>query len=200
MGKAYANRKKKSERPEADFYRTPEILTEMFCDLNILDKDVLIYEPCCGDGAIVDILRSKGFSNIKSDDLRTTGKDFLEFDGVVPQIITNPAFSIFDETVLKCQEVCTDKFVMLAKVNFFGAYKRNESGVWKHLKQVYIFNRQVDYRSIKNEDRSFFVGNLITGWFVWDKSWNEDYWETRVLDVNDFAKGSYEKYLRGKSK
>lgn len=191
MGKAYANRKPIEERPESDFYRTPASLTHLLEKTGLLPH--IIYEPMAGDNAMVDVLREYGHY-VEVDDIRTTGKDFLDFQEKVPYIATNPAFSIFTETVSKCQEVCTDGFALLGKVNFFGAHSRVVQGTWGHLKHVYIFDRQVDYRSPATDDGSFCVGNLITGWFIWDMDWDNDYWYTHVLDVQKWATlGSYDK-------
>jgi hypothetical protein len=195
MGKPYASRKPIEERPESDFYETPACLVKELLNLNILNKNIPIYEPMSGDGAISSVLKDSGFI-VREDDIRITGKDFLEFNEVIPVVVTNPAFSIFTETVKKCQEICTDKFILLGKVNFFAAHTRIMLGTWKHLKHVYVFDRMVDYRTPKNDEGNFCVGSLVTAWMLWDKTWNEDYWMTSILDVNKYATlGSYERYV-----
>jgi hypothetical protein len=30
------------------------------------------------------------------------------------------------------------------------------------------------------------AGNLITGWFIWDMNWKEDYWYTSIIDVQKY--------------
>ena len=190
-GKAYANRKPLEERPEADFYSTPYCLTWKLLEQNLFDKSRTIYEPASGSGAISSQLRKAGFTVVE-DDIRTTRKDFLECTERYPYIITNPPFSLFDEFVLKAKEVSLGGFAMILKTNFFGAYNRSANGVWKHLKYVYIFDRQVDYRSPLRDDGLVHVGNLITGWGVWDMSWDEDYWQTKVVSVQEYCKlGGY---------
>jgi hypothetical protein len=122
------------------------------------------------------------------------GLDFLEdytwkeFD----YLIMNVPFSKFDLFVLKAQEITKDKFAFIGKTNFFGAYNRNKNGVWKHLKHVYIFNRQVDYRFFR-EDNKMQAGNLITGWFVWDMNWSKDYWMTSIIDVQKYMLSNKDK-------
>ena len=186
-GKNYANRKPLDQRPEADFYGTPISLVWELAKTGVLDKmSTPIYEPASGEGAIAHTLKDMGFSVIE-DDIRTTGKDFLQYEEKHGCIVTNPPFSLFDDFVMKAKEV-SPLVIMIAKTNFFGAYKRNETGVWKNLREVHIFNRQVDYRSPKRKDGLFHVGNLITGWFVWDRDWKEDYWKTHIMDVQKYAK------------
>lgn len=184
-GKNYANRKPIDQRPESDFYPTPYSLTRELMKLNPFPKATTLLEPACGEGAISYILKESGFHVIEKD--LKTGQDFMEETDRYDAIITNPPFSQFDSFVMKAKEV-TDQFAFIAKTNFFGAYKRNEMGVWDNLKEVHIFNRQVDYRSPTREDGLFHVGNLITGWFIWDKSWKENYWKTYIMDVQDYAK------------
>lgn len=194
-GKAYANRKSTDDRPESDFYRTPECLAQELVNLDILNRSVPIYEPMAGDMAIVSVLQNNGFT-VRHDDIRTTGKDFLKFDGKVPVIVTNPAFSIFTETVQKCKEVCTDKFILLGKTNFFAAHSRTIHKTWEGLKDIWIFDRQVDYRTPKNDKGHFCVGNLVTAWMLWERNW-EDPARLHILDVNQYATmGSFDKLAR----
>lgn len=192
IGKAYANRKKIEDRPKSDFYETPYSLTWELLKLGLFDFNKGCLEPASGMGAIHSILNDIFRWGCMGNDIRITGDDFLDWTEKYPYIITNPPFSLFDEFVLKAKEIATEKIAMIGKVNFFGAYKRVEKGVWKHLKHVYIFNRMVDYRTPVRDDGLFHVGNLVTGWFVWDLSWNEDWWHTSILDVQKYAKlGQY---------
>lgn len=184
-GKPYANRKKLRDRPQSDFYQTPRPLTWELMKLGLFDtyKDVL--EPACGKGAISSILYEHfGITHVHSYDLKNE-VNFLNEKEQIPYIITNPPFSLFDEFVMKAKEVAKEKIAFIGKTNFFGAEKRNRIGVWKHLKYVYIFNRQVDYRFFR-EDNKMIAGNLITGWFIWDMNWDENYWMTSIIDVQKY--------------
>lgn len=195
-GKNYAARKPIEERPESDFYRTPNSLTQLLCDTYEFADFKDIYEPMAGDDAMANVLRANEY-NVITDDIRTTGKDFLDFTGKVDYIVTNPAFSIFTETVQKCDEVCRFGYTLLGKMNFFAAHSRTELDLWKHLKRVYIFDRQVDYRTPYREDGAFCVGNLVTGFFIFDKGWDRGFWNTSIMDVQKWATlGSYDNYLK----
>lgn len=193
MGKAYANRKKVSERPDGDLYETPRPLTWELIKLKIFDFNKTVLEPAEGNGAITDILNNY-FYVVYSNDI-SYHEDFLNYErwGVdnggnlfkPDYIITNPPFSKFDAFVLKAKEVVKEKVVFIGKLNFFGAYQRIKKGVWKNLSDVYIFNRQVDYRFFREDDK-LIAGNLVTGWFVWDKNWDKDYWRTHIIDVQKY--------------
>ena len=184
-GKAYANRTANYKFNDSDYYPTPKSLVWKLVETGVLDKKQTIYEPAAGDGSITLALRDSGFT-VYEDDIRTTGKDFLTNESYNSQIVTNPPFSLFDEFVEKAKE-SADLVVFIAKTNFFGAYKRWDKGVWKNLRDIYVFNRQVDYRTPVRDDGQFHVGNLITGWFVWDKKWTENYWRTQIINVQDYA-------------
>jgi len=185
MGKAYANRKPEKERPEADFYSTPYCLTWELLKLDEFEYKP-IYEPAAGSGAISSQLKKYGFSVIE-DDIRTTGKDFLECTQHFPYIITNPPFSLFDDFVVKAKE-CSDKFAFIFKTNFFGSHSRFKNGIWNNLESIYIFDRQVDYRSPLRDDGYISCGNLVTGWAIWNSSWDKNYWKTKVISIQDYCK------------
>lgn len=184
-GKAYANRKPASERPESDNYPTPIALGIELAKLGILNKRKLILEPAAGEGQLTRTLESEGF-RVCDYDLHKDGYDFLLYkDMTFPQIVTNPPFSQFDYFVMKAKEL-SPFVVMIGKTNFFAAQSRYKNGVWKHLKHVYIFSRQIDYRTPLGSE-AMHVGNLVTGWFVWDRRWNKPYWNTSIIDVQKYC-------------
>jgi len=180
-GKDYA--RKKSNH---DNYNTPRPLTWELLKLGLFDYNRSVLEPACGQGAIVEELKQHfhkiHFGDIKNNfDFLDENCDFDKYD----YIITNPPFSQFDGFVIKAKEIAKEKFAFIGKTNFFGAEKRNRIGIWKNLKYVYIFNRQVDYRYFR-EDNYMQAGNLITGWFIWDMNWKENYWMTSIIDVQKY--------------
>lgn len=196
-GKAYANRKKQDERPESDFYETPRSLVwQLITTTDVLSGCKKILEPCCGNYAISEELQKYGFE-VTSRDIKY-GNDFIEDDYIGQRydaVVTNPPFSLFDEIVNKAKTV-SNKIVVIGKTNFFGAYSRYKDDFWKHLKTVYIFDRQVEYRTPPRKDGLFMVGCLVSGWFVFDMTYNGPA-EIKIMDVQEFAKlGSYETYIK----
>lgn len=214
MGKAYSNRKPVEQRPDSDFYPTPAYLIEelVYSDEfkvvielisayelvqehhKILGKNnIKILDPACGDGIFGKVLKEhlpKAFPaftfEIIEHDIRKDGVDFLSFESKneFDIVITNPPFSLFDEFVTKAKEVAPF-VIFIGKTNFFGAYNRYKKGIWNHLEFVSVFNRQVDYRSPVREDGKFQCGNLVTGWFFWNRNWKSNYWETSIMDVQN---------------
>jgi hypothetical protein len=184
-GKAYANRKPVSERPESDNYPTPIALGLELVNLGILNKRKPINDPAAGQGQLARVLGDH-YPVVIYSDLHENGVDFLkDYTKPLAQIVTNPPFSQFDDFVMKAKEL-SPFVVMIGKTNFFAAQARYKNGVWKHLKHVYIFNRQIDYRTPLGS-MQMNVGNLCSGWFVWDRQWNKPYWNTSIIDVQKYC-------------
>ena len=108
MGKAYANKKKKEDRPVGDFYSTPKSLVwvaQDIIDLEFPSYDVdTIFEPCTGQRAIAEELIHSGYNVIENDlypqydDIHQ--EDYLEIDTKAigmkwnNHILSNPPFSL----------------------------------------------------------------------------------------------------------
>jgi hypothetical protein len=84
-----------------DDYGTPDYATELI--VPYLKREWIIWEPCCGYGAIHNYLHSRGF-NIFGTDIKNGGMDALigqpsrQFDCVV----TNPPYSLKTEFLERC--------------------------------------------------------------------------------------------------
>lgn len=184
MGKAYANRKPKDKRPLADYYPTPQILTKKLIETNALKNYKNILEPACGNAKNISVVLENAGFTVHSKDL-IFGDDFLQTDYSnhnYDALVTNPPFSLFDEFVVQAKKYF-DHFFFIGKVNFFGGHQRHIDGIWKNLKNVWIFDRMVNYSEKNLYD--FDTGVLVTGWFEWDKSWENDWWMTHIIDVQD---------------
>jgi hypothetical protein len=185
-GKAYANRKLKKDRPKGDFYGTPISLLRELLETELLIDSRDILEPFCGKGNLSNELIKIGFKTTAFD--LYYGKkrqDFLKYNNQHNCIISNPPFSEFDKMVMHCKKIAKHVY-LIGKTNFYGAYKRNQNGIWKNLKKIYVFDRQVDYRTPYRKDGHFHVGNLVTGWHIWERGYNGPVtWE--IMPVNKYA-------------
>lgn len=197
MGKAYANRKKEADRPENDFYPTPGGLTLELINTGELNGYKNILEPCCGQYAISKILEANGF-NVTSRDL-IYGNDFLKDDysnEYYDAIVTNPPFDSYNQIIEKAKSINCKKVIAIGRTNYFASHSRNVEGFWKELSDVYIFDRQVEYRTPQLDIPDFCVGSLCTGWFVWTKGYTGDP-RVHILDVQKYATlGSLERFLK----
>lgn len=199
MGKAYANRKPIEERPESDNYPTPIPAVIELANTGILKKNVKYHDPCAGDRQLVNTMNRLGFMCTGSDIRDENPVDFLEDFTRRECILTNAPFSDFDNIINHAQEVAPI-VISIGKTNFFGAHGRNINGFWKHLKHVYVFDRQIEYRTpIGSMEMN--IGMLTSGWFLFDRRWNKPFWQMSLLDVNKYCTlGPIEKRVPKKKK
>jgi hypothetical protein len=125
-----------SERGD-DLYETPPVAVAALLERETLPS--VVWEPACGPGAIVSVLRAAGHTVIATD-LNDWGcpdsesrRDFL-FEQRAPDggecIITNPPYKLAQEFVLKARELAP-KVVMLLRLGFLESERRRnilESG------------------------------------------------------------------------
>jgi hypothetical protein len=188
-GRDYVRRT--SNRP-GDLYDSP------MCTLwTLLEKESFnnCLEPASGNGSLLKAAPSGMFTH--SFDLLKDGTNFLDCKEIWNgDIITNPPFSIWDLMVTHAKQIATGRICMIGKTNFFGCVGRYNSDIWNNLEWVYIFNRYIDYQTPYREDGLCHVGNMCTGWFIWDKRYTGNP-KIRLLDVSKYAvlgnykKGSY---------
>ena len=83
-------------REDKDFYPTPSEATVAILDFleskMLLRKTDRIWECACGNNAMVDVMRDKGYFVIGTD--ISTGHDYLATDVESDWIITNPPFNL----------------------------------------------------------------------------------------------------------
>ena len=105
-----------------DLYETPENALMLLDPILDTLKGKVIYEPCCGNGAIVKYLEKKGFTVIARDLYTTEVKrDYLiDEDPEYDVLITNPPFcskhKFFEKAILS-----EKPFIMLLSLSFMTA-------------------------------------------------------------------------------
>lgn len=181
---------KTTKRSPYDFYPTPHDCTQKIVNL-ILDhhfEPTYVFEPCAGDGAIVEVLRqywSKAFivaneinevhrSQLEwvewnyegatsfKDVLKIPTEDFQLYD----LIITNPPFSLAQEIIDHILTGVKDAprqpiVVMLLRLNFLGSQKRHD---WwqKHLPtSIQVLSKRPSFTGNGTDSQEY-------AWFVWD--------------------------------
>lgn len=111
-----------------DFYPTPPECTIALLDFlqmhGLISVSDVVWEPACGEGAIVSVLEGRGMQVLATDIQH--GVDFLESkedDRYCNWIITNPPFSKAQEFILRC--IREDRpFALLLKSQFWHAKSR----------------------------------------------------------------------------
>lgn len=195
-GKSYAARKKKSERPEGDFYQTPYSFTKILVNTGEIDFNKTAHDYSCGNGAIGFVLKDyfrNSFDFCETDIKHDSNLDFLKNMGWIKQYqtIQNPPFSLWDNFVLKAKEMKIRKIIYLGKINFFASHKRTKLGIWNNLKSVYVFDRQANLDMPLREDGKFYPGMACYAWFIWDLKYKKD----PIIKTVDCSKYVYSKRI-----
>jgi len=162
----------RGQRKKSDFYQTPYSITGQLLEVEKFENSIL--EPCCGKGAIVDIL-SKHYppDYIDCFDI-SNGYDFLKFDkGLYHNIITNPPFSLSFEFIQKSKEIYTDKIAMLLPVSYLHGQKRFNNKIFSELKCIYVFTRYPLLTSEIRSDGKYQTGMIAYAWYIWQKNHKE---------------------------
>jgi hypothetical protein len=158
-----------------DLYETPTVAVHALLRVESLPE--VIWEPACGPGSIVRVLRGAGHK-VHATDLvdygcedSTGGADFLmERAPAFPigAIVTNPPFRIGNEFVAHALALGIPKVVMLLRIQFLESERRSAILDNGKLARVYPFSNRlpmmhrVGWEGPKNSSAMSFA------WFVWE--------------------------------
>ena len=149
-----------------DFYPTPPSATQALLDREAFGR--VVWEPACGDGAISEVLKQKGYRVISSDIVdRGYGRveDFLRSTRRPESIVTNPPYTLAEEFVRKALAVTTNKVAMLLRLAFLESQQRYRLFKETPLESVYVFSRRLSMAQGGAERLS--SGAVAYAWFVW---------------------------------
>lgn len=163
-----------------DFYSTPIEAVQALLreEWSLMPKR--LWEPACGDGAIVQPLREWG-QIVRATDLVERGcpesearVDFLmtpaAYDAELG-IVTNPPYKLANEFVAASLERA-GYTAMLLRLNFLASQRR--VGLLKRLKRVYVFSRRLPMMHRDGWEGSKATSQTDYAWFVWDDKSNAD--------------------------
>lgn len=113
------------ERQSFDFYPTPREVTISLLDFLHIPENETIWEPACGQGHMVEVMRERGYDVVATD--IQSGTDFLTAD--LPQgvkwIITNPPFKVSERFIKRCLHH-KKPFALLLKSQYWHAARRQQ--------------------------------------------------------------------------
>jgi len=154
----------------------PEVATEAL--LRAEKLPTTIWEPACGPGAIVRVLRSHGhvcyatdIANYDSPDQDESGWDFLQQTQLpigVQMILTNPPFRHANQFVAHALALCPT-VIMLARLAFLESEVRTpilESG---KLARVHVFRKRLPMMHRLGWDGPRATSATAYAWYVWDQ-------------------------------
>ncbi|UPT91425.1 class I SAM-dependent methyltransferase [Bradyrhizobium barranii subsp. apii] len=183
-----------------DLYETPAVATHALLKAEKLPQ--ILWEPACGPGAIVRVLREAGHQVLATDliyhdslDQDHGGRDFLLerelpklADGnAVEAIVTNPPFKLAGEFVEHAMKLCP-RLIMLLRLTFYESKRRNSILDGGQLARVHVFRNRLPMMHRADWDGPRVSNPTAFAWFVWDRHhagpsiWDRISW-TPTLDA-----------------
>jgi hypothetical protein len=163
-----------SERGD-DLYETPACAVHAL--LAVEPVPSICWEPACGPGAIVSILRDSGRKVIATDLVdwgcsdAESGIDFLmERKAPTTAIVTNPPFKLAEEFVEHAINLAPEVY-MLMRLAFLEGMRWRTKGFEKHLARVWVFAPRLPfmhrhgYEGPKNSN-----SGMPFAWFVFHRN------------------------------
>ena len=155
-----------------DLYETPPCAVEALLRVEKIDGP--IWEPACGPGAIVDVLRGHGY-DVCATDLLGYGCGNPRIDFLMQRqcwngtILTNPPYKLAAAFVRHAITLAPN-VVMLMRLAFLEGVSRGD--LIDKLSRVHVFSRRLP---MMHRGGRFYEGKVATSaipfaWFVWDKS------------------------------
>ncbi len=126
-----------------DLYETPEVATRALLAVEAVSQ--VVWDPACGPGAIVRVLREEGRTVI-AHDLHDWGcpasearRDFLlEREAPASCIVMNPPFALAEDFVENAIALCPEVHALL-RVAFLEGLRWEERRFRDHLCRVHVF-------------------------------------------------------------
>jgi hypothetical protein len=156
-----------------DYYRTPPEATRAL--LKVFPyRNVKIWEPACGDGAISKILEAEGHTVVSTDlvgrGYGIGGIDFLMTqESMGPVIVTNPPFKLaapFVRHALFTLQVA--EVWMLLRLAFLESMTRRDIIDEGHLRDVYLFRKRLPFMHRDGwSGKTLASSGMPFAWFHW---------------------------------
>ena len=166
----------------ADFYPTPPWGTKALIKYETFTGTIL--EPCCGDGAMAEILKDTG-CNIIASDLHDRGygtqADFLSLTGPYTNIVTNPPFNIAEDILDHALKIATNKVCLLVRAPFLESVSRYHRFYKSQPpSRVYMFTERLSIYPAGQSAKG--GGTIAYCWMVWDKASIDNITELRWIE------------------
>ena len=158
----------KSEREDLDFYQTPSGAVQALIDSDLLRKNLKIWEPMAGNGAIAEVLKKSNFEVFSSDIVERKYKldnvsDFFRLEAFPDplsswQIVTNPPYNMADKFLLHCLSMRPSFLAVFLPVRYLEGIKRFKEIYSKSTpSDVIVFARR--YGCFKESDKEAGIVN-----------------------------------------
>ncbi|HWF96654.1 MAG TPA: class I SAM-dependent methyltransferase [Xanthobacteraceae bacterium] len=136
-----------------------------------------IWEPACGTGAVVKVLRAAGH-NVVATDLNaydcpdsTAAVDFLlERAALADCIVTNPPFKLAHQFVAHALSP-RPRVLMLLRLAFLETERRAAILEGCGLVRVHVFRARLPMMHRQNWTGRKATSGIAFAWFAWDRAW-----------------------------
>jgi hypothetical protein len=165
-----------SERGD-DLNETPTIAVEAL--LRVEKLPPVIWEPACGPGALVRVLRAPGHI-VHARDLVDWGcpdsqarVDFLmERHAPCDTALTNPPFKLANKFVAHALDLCP-RVIMLLRLEFLESQGRSEILERRGLARVHVFRKRLPMMHRHGWTGPISTSQRAFAWFVWERGHRE---------------------------
>jgi hypothetical protein len=163
-----------SERGD-DLYETPPVAVHALLKVEPLPR--VIWEPACGPGSIVKVLRGAGY-RVYASDLKNygcpesdSGIDFLMERSPpygVEAVVTNPPYKLAGEFVSHALELGIRQVAMLLRIQFIESERRSsilDTGIFA---RFYPFSNRLPMMHRAGWEGPKATSAMSFAWFVWE--------------------------------
>jgi hypothetical protein len=158
-----------------DFYATPACAVEAL--LRVENLPLRLWDPCCGSGTIVRVLRDSGREVIGSDLVERGdptcfgGRDFL-LERKAPDgcrgIVANPPYKLAEQFVAHALQL-SPLVIMLLRLAFLESKRRTDILERAGLARVHVFRNRIPMMHRAGWDGPKASSAIAFAWFVWDR-------------------------------
>jgi hypothetical protein len=158
-----------------DLYETPDVAVEALLRVEKLPR--YIWEPACGPGRIVNVLRKAGHKVFASDIVDygndAAVMDFLEMQdgGDASAIVTNPPYMHAEKFVRHALKLCP-RVIMLLRLAFLESQRRTDILEGAGLERVHVFRKRLPMMHRAGWEGRKASSGMAFAWFVWEHGYS----------------------------
>jgi hypothetical protein len=157
-----------------DCYETPACAVEALLRVESIPRRV--WEPACGPGSIVRVLKAHGHKVVASDivDYGCEDQIVLDFlkleedDAAMECIVTNPPYQLAEMFVRQAL-MCSPLVIMLLRLAFLESVRRTDILEKSGLARIHVFRNRLPMMHRKGWDGPKASSAMPFAWFVWER-------------------------------
>jgi hypothetical protein len=168
---AQAGQHSYAERAQ-DCYETPACAVEAL--LRVESIPHFVWEPACGPGAIVRVLREHGHEVLATDvvdyDWGHVVRNFFEYSGEMQCVLTNPPYQLAEEFVRHALKN-SPLVIMLLRLAFLESERRTDILEKFGLARVHVFRNRLPFMHRKDWAGPKSSSAMPFAWFCWERGY-----------------------------